>query len=111
MTIFKLLMYLPPVKNKLQSSKDKIKDEYKNQLKALRKNPVYKLPQTPWRQDTILNRMQQGSDAAKLFYSNGGKMSGGVYTCNDEHWDFISECMRLHIESNPLHIVEFSFVG
>ncbi len=48
---------------------------------------------------------------AKAYYTNGGKISGAVYTKNEEHWDFISEVMRLNIESNPLHITEFSFVG
>lgn len=88
-----------------------MREEFRHFIKNMRKNQVFKLPQNPWREDTILNRMEQGSDAAKTHYNNGGKISGGVYTNNQEHWDFISECMRLNIESNPLHIVEFSFVG
>lgn len=38
-------------------------------------------------------------------------MSGGVYTANEQHWDFISEVMRENIESNPLHVVEFANIG
>eukprot|EP00347_Sterkiella_histriomuscorum_P002328 403368575 len=110
-TIFNVLLYLPPVQSKLQSQKDKIREDFRKQIRSKRANQVYKLPQTPWREDTIMNRMQQGSDQAKQYYTNGGKISGGVYTSNNEHWDFISDCMRLHIESNPLHIVEFSYVG
>ena len=34
-------------------------------------------------------------------------MSGGVYTDDQAHWDFIAEVMKSHITSNPLHIFEF----
>ena len=47
---------------------------------------------------------------AKHHYIDG-KMSGGVYTANDEHWDFISKCMRMNIVANPLHMMEFSNIG
>ena len=29
----------------------------------------------------------------------------------ESHWDFISEVMRLNIESNPLHMVQFSNIS
>lgn len=38
-------------------------------------------------------------------------MSGGVYTTDPEHWNFVSDAMRENIESNPLHVVEFANVG
>lgn len=110
-SLFNLMMILPCAKNILKGRESKMREEFRTAIKAMRKNQVYKLPQVPWREDTILSRMQQGSDQAKTYYNNGGKCSGAVYTNNDEHWDFISEVMRLHIESNPLHIVEFSYVG
>jgi hypothetical protein len=52
-----------------------------------------------------MQRMVKGSDAAKTYYTKGGNISGAVYTSKDEHWDFISEVMRVNIESNPLHMV------
>jgi hypothetical protein len=46
------------------------------------------------REDTIMDRIKSGSNEAKKYYRDGGKMSGGVYTAKDEHWDFISDVMR-----------------
>ena len=52
-----------------------------------------------------MRRMTAGRDQAKEFYTKGASISGAVYTANAEHWDFISEVMRMNIESNPLHMV------
>jgi sphinganine-1-phosphate aldolase len=72
---------------------------------------VYKLPDKPWKEETILNRMTTGADAAKQYYTNGGRISGAVYMAQDSHWDFIGQVMRLNIESNPLHMVQFSNIS
>ena len=72
---------------------------------------MYKLPDRPWREETIMNRIKVGGEEASKFYKNGGKMSGGVYTTDPEHWNFVSNAMRENIESNPLHMVEFANVG
>jgi sphinganine-1-phosphate aldolase len=61
--------------------------------------------------DTILARMDKGSEQSSKFYENGGKMSGGVYINDKAHWDMVSDAMRSQITSNPLHMMEFSFVG
>lgn len=82
-------------------------DDFKNEWKTKRKNQVYKLPDKAWKEETIINRMIAGSEVSKTYYQDGGRMSGGVYTADESHWDFISECMRQHIVSNPLHIQEF----
>ncbi len=63
------------------------------------------------RQETIMQRMVKGSDAAKQYYTKGGNISGAVYTSQGEHWDFISDVMRVNIESNPLHMVQFSNIN
>ena len=55
--------------------------------------------------------MMNGAQSSWPYYSNGGKLSGGVYTDNRDHWEFIAEVMRITIESNPLHAVEFSYIG
>jgi len=72
---------------------------------------VYKLPQAPWKQETIMQRMVKGSDVAKTYYTKGGNISGAVYTSQGDHWDFISDVMRVNIESNPLHMVQFSNIN
>ena len=109
--VFKMIMHIPFVKNILNEKQNKMREEFRHSIKGMRKNQVYKLPQTPMKPETILQRMRQGADASKTFYTNGGKVSGAVYTANDDHWDFITEVMRLNIESNPLHFAEFSHVG
>lgn len=48
----------------------------------MRKNQVYKLPQNAWKEETILSRMEQGSVSAKKYFTEGGKLSGAVYTNN-----------------------------
>ncbi len=58
-----------------------------------------------------MTRIKSGSEEASKFFKNGGKLSGGVYMANEEHWDFLSKVMRENIESNPLHMVEFANVG
>ena len=40
-----------------------------------------------------------------------GKMSGGVYFKEEDHWNFISEVMRISMVANPLHIDEFYFAN
>jgi hypothetical protein len=62
------------------------------------------------KEETILKRMAEGSELSKTLYTNGGKISGAVYIADEDHWDFISDVMRLHITSNPLHS-EFTFVN
>lgn len=37
-----------------------------------------------------MNRIKSGSEEASKYFKKGGKLSGGVYTANEEHWDFIS---------------------
>lgn len=55
--------------------------------------------------------MQKGSEVQRSNFQNGHYVSGAVYTNNWKHWDFIADCMRLHLESNPLHFAEFGYVG
>ena len=77
-------------------------------MKGQRKNQVFRLPDRPWREDTILGRIRQGCAEAKKYYKDGGKMSASVYTSNEDHWEFVSEVMREAIEANPLWAKEFS---
>lgn len=58
-----------------------------------------------------MKRIREGKAEADKYFKDGGKMSGGVYISQTDHWDFISDVMRENIESNPLHIVEFANIG
>jgi len=111
LTIFNIIMWLPCGRKYLDKEVKKSREEFYLRIKNRRKNAVYKLPDRPMLQETIMKRIKTGSDAAKKYYRDGGKMSGGVYTAKDEHWDFISDVMRQNIESNPLHFTEFANIG
>lgn len=110
-SLFNMLVWLPCGRHYLQKEQKKAQEDFKQRQKAKRKNQVYKLPDKAWKEETILNRMTTGSDAAKQYYTNGGRISGAVYMAQDSHWDFISQVMRLNIESNPLHMVQFSNIS
>jgi sphinganine-1-phosphate aldolase len=58
-----------------------------------------------------MKRIKEGKTEADKYFKDGGKLSGGVYTAQEDHWDFLSEVMRENIESNPLHVVEFANIG
>jgi hypothetical protein len=49
----------------------------------MRNNQVFKLPEKGMKEDTIMKRMEAGSSHSKEYYTNGGKMSGGVYMSDD----------------------------
>lgn len=110
-SLFNIVIRCPLIKKRINQVEEKMSSEIKQTIKALRKNPTFKLPQTPMKEDTILAKMEQGSIASRAHFTNGGKLSGAVYSANDEHWEFINNCMKLHIEANPLFFTEFSFIG
>jgi hypothetical protein len=111
LTIFNMVMWLPCGRKYLDKEVKKAREEFYHKIKNRRKNAVYKLPEKPMREENIMERIKTGSEEAKKYYRDGGKMSGGVYTSKDEHWDFISDVMRKNIESNPLHFTEFANIG
>ena len=108
LTIFNILIWLPCGRHYLEKEAKKMKEDFYRKTKASRKNQVFNLPEKAWKEETIMARIKQGSDESKKYYINGGKLSGAVYTAQEEHWDFISDVMRQSIVSNPLHIMEFS---
>jgi sphinganine-1-phosphate aldolase len=79
--------------------------------KSLRKNFTYKMPEKPMKDDTILRRMKEGADEANKIMANGTQVSGCIYTNDQEHWEMLSEVMKTHITSNPLHMSEFIQIG
>ena len=111
LTVFNMIMWLPCGRKYLDKEVKKAREDFYHRIKNRRKNAVYKLPEKPMHEETIMQRIKSGSEEAKKYYRDGGKMSGGVYTAKDEHWDFISDVMRQNIESNPLHFTEFANIG
>ncbi|TNV81482.1 hypothetical protein FGO68_gene16508 [Halteria grandinella] len=110
LTIFNIVTWLPCGKYYLDKEVKKARELFDKRVREKRKNQQHNLPETPWKEETILKRIKEGREEADKFFKNGGRLSGGVYTANEQHWDFISECMRENIESNPLHMAEFTNV-
>lgn len=104
-------MWLPCGRYVVAREKAKAKEGFERKIKSKRKNQLKDLPEKGWREDTILNRIKQGSEESKQYFTNGGKMSAAVFSADDDHWDFISEVMRATIESNPLRATEFSSIS
>ena len=50
-------MIIPPVKNQVNKEKVTMRDNFRADIRKMRKNIVYKLPEKPMREDTILKRM------------------------------------------------------
>lgn len=48
---------------------------------------------------------------AKTHYTDGGNMSGAVYTAEEDHWKFIGNVLAANITSNPLHFFEFPHIS
>jgi sphinganine-1-phosphate aldolase len=110
LSIFNLFAWLPCGRYFIEKEQKKIREDFIKRVSEKRKHQVYQLPDTPWKEETIMRRIKDGTQVADKYFKNGGHISGGVYTANEEHWNFISDCMRQNIESNPLHAVEFSNV-
>jgi len=108
--IFKLIMVLPLAKSFATKEKNKVRDDIVNDIKKKRKNPVYKLPKESVKEDTIMKRVEEAAKYPEAIYK-AGKMSGGVYFKEDDHWNFIAEVMRISMVSNPLHMDEFFFTN
>jgi len=51
--------------------------------------------------------MKKAEEFCKKCYKDGGRLSGGVYHAGEDHWNFISDVMRMFIVVNPLHSDEF----
>lgn len=109
-SLFNLVIAFPPMMWQIEKQGEKIRLECNDKVKKTRKNIVYQMPDRPMKEETILKRMEEGSELSKTLYTNGGNISGAVYIADEDHWDFISDVMRLHITSNPLHS-EFTFVN
>lgn len=91
----------------MKKQEDKMMKHFNEMIKKMRKNSVYELPDKPWKEDTIMKRMESAQEECYKTYSGEGKLSGGVYTEDVEYWNFIGDVMKINITSNPLHILEF----
>jgi hypothetical protein len=91
--------------------KNKMRIKFANKFKKHRKNMVYKLPDKGMKEETIIKRMCEGRDYTDAITNNGAKISGCLYINDEEHWDFLSDVMRIHIASNPLHVDEYFHIG
>ena len=69
------------------------------------------LPAQGLSESTILARIEKGAKASEQIYTNDkGNLAGGVYRKGEDHWNFISECIRISVISNPLHSSDFAYI-
>ncbi len=61
LTVFNLVMWLPCGRKYLDKEVKKAREEFYHKIKNRRKNAVYKLPEKPMREDTIMDRIKSGS--------------------------------------------------
>jgi len=57
-----------------------------------------------------LDKIHKLNDGCRKYWTDGGNVSGAVYTSDETHWNFIAEVMRHCIVTNPLHIDEFLYI-
>lgn len=58
----------------------------------------------------ILVKVSDLNKDCRKHWTDGGHVTGAVYTSDETHWDFIGEIMKKCIVTNPLHIDEFMYV-
>lgn len=83
LTIFNIVTWLPCGKYYLDKEVKKARELFDKRVREKRKNQQHNLPETPWKEETILKRIKEGREEADKFFKNGGRLSGGVYTANE----------------------------
>jgi len=61
-------------------------------------------------ESSIVETIKQMNKDCRKFYTDGGYVTGAVYTADPDHWNFVGDVMKQSILTNPLHIDEFLFV-
>ena len=104
--------YVPSVKAEIEGELVKIRDQMRKKFADQRREDCYPdLPAYGLSESTILARIEKGAKASEQVYTNdGGNLAGGVYRKGEDHWNFISECVRISIVSNPLHSSDFAYI-
>jgi sphinganine-1-phosphate aldolase len=69
------------------------------------------LPNEGRKTDDILKMIEDVTKGSYKYFKDGGNVSGTVYNNENSHWDFLSKAMRPSLQSNPLHLSEFSYVN
>jgi hypothetical protein len=105
---FAFVITLPIVRGIMKSQLDKEKDKYIDSIKKERKNEVYEMPQTPWKDETILKRMRDAGGESTAM-AKRGQISGAIYINDDKHWEVVCEAMKTNIYANPIHVDDFKF--
>jgi hypothetical protein len=56
--VFRLALWTPCGRRYLGNEQAKVKADFESRIRAKRKGVVHKLPEEPWREETILNRIK-----------------------------------------------------
>ena len=108
--IFRIIKdFIPQARSYIVSEKENVlkdcHEKYLQQRQYIGVIPTLPLKGTDEKE--IKERVEKFVGKSKKNYQDGGNMTGGVYTKDTNHWQFISDIMKTTIVSNPLHLDEF----
>lgn len=102
---------MPQVKAHIDGELEKLRADTTKNFSEKRKDALKYLPDKGAQPDQIVELIKKFAEPSHKFYKDGGNMSGTVYTNDSDHWDFLSEAMKLTAFVNPLHMLEFGFAN
>jgi sphinganine-1-phosphate aldolase len=110
--LFRMATWIPMVASHINSESAKTIKQFTDKYSNLRKGKVLlRLPEAGFSENYIVEQVTQMTNATRKNYTDGGHLSGGIFSADDDHWNFIAETMRLSIVANPLFIDEFIYVS
>ena len=105
MKLFTYSLYIPFVKNALNSEKLKIMDSFEKDLKSKSRNisnSNIELPKHGLSANNILSLMNDCAKVENQIWQHG-KVSGAIYHGVKEHQDLLNKAFGMYSISNPLH--------
>lgn len=109
--LFRLAMHVPMVQAHIDKEKDKTVAQVVQKFSVLRKGKsILALPEQGQKPADIMAKVVELNKGCRKYWTDGGHVSGAVYTADPAHWDFIADVMKHCIVTNPLHIDEFMYV-
>jgi len=110
--LFRVAAYIPPVASHIRGESEKTIKQFTDKYSKLRKGKVLlAMPENGLSHTAIIDQVSGLTQSCRKSYTDGGHLSGAVFSADDDHWNFIAETMRLSIVSNPLFIDEFIYVS
>ncbi|XP_022093430.1 sphingosine-1-phosphate lyase 1-like [Acanthaster planci] len=103
--IFRTVRSLPVIGQKIQEELDKTKANFTKDLFPLTPGDAYTtcLPDKGMSRDAVLALAQSKYKSMEKIDWQGGRLSGAVYNCGEEHDKFMAKIFNLFVGDNLLH--------